>query len=182
MKTTDFITENENIGSDAHVMHQDHQNQMLREEVYHSAVNAVKLYHALEKCKGIQIDAWAAEKISLANDYLKTVADWLEYEVLAPDDQGMPVMSLESVEADFDKLLSEDATGGAMSAASVPAVVTELGAGSNPMDMIKRQQGYTNVLQKPGTDVKAAKPKGMARDPQQKRSPVAKAPKVRKLA
>jgi hypothetical protein len=83
MKTTDFIKENELIGQDAHDMHQDHQHQMLREECYHIAVNSVALHKLLKQLpEHIPLDAWAAEKISLANDYIKTVKEWLEYDVM----------------------------------------------------------------------------------------------------
>lgn len=84
MKTTDFIKENESIGQDAHDMHQDHQHQMLREECYHIAVNSVALHKLLlqQLPEHIPLDAWAAEKISLANDYIKTVKEWLEYDVM----------------------------------------------------------------------------------------------------
>ena len=85
MKLNDFIVENPVIGQHAHEMHEDHQLQMLREECYHIAVNAVALHKLLKELpEGQQLDAWAAEKITLANDYIKTVTEWLEYEVLSP--------------------------------------------------------------------------------------------------
>ena len=102
MKTSDFIKEN--IGVAAEAMHRDHEVQMAREECYHIASNAIELHQML---KGVSetagIDGWVAEKISLANDYIKTVKEYLEYELmsgtgdsvsrLGEDDGGMSTSS-----------------------------------------------------------------------------------------
>lgn len=114
MKPTEFLKENEFIGDDAHQMHKSHQHHMLREECYHSAANAIKLHQLLgELPEGHELDAWAAEKISLANDYLKTVTEWLEYDVMGKTNEammagGMEAFSMESAERAYEELLGED--------------------------------------------------------------------------
>ena len=114
MKPQEFLRENEFIGDDAHQMHKSHQLHMLREECYHSAANAIKLHKLLgELPEGHDLDAWAAEKISLANDYLKTVTEWLEYDVMGGTNEammagGMEAFSMESAERQYAELLGED--------------------------------------------------------------------------
>jgi hypothetical protein len=113
MKPEDFLKENEFIGDDAHHMHKSHQHHMLREECYHSAANAIKLHQLLGQLpEGHELDAWAAEKISLANDYLKTVTEWLEYDVMGGTNEammsgGMEAFSMESAERKYAELLGE---------------------------------------------------------------------------
>ena len=83
MKPTDFIPEKHAIGQAAVDMHGDHEIQMAREECYHAATNAMELHRMLKNVseqEGLQ--AWASEKITLANDYLRTVKEWLEYEIM----------------------------------------------------------------------------------------------------
>ena len=83
MKPTDFIPEKHAIGQAASEMHVDHEIQMAREECYHAATNAMELHRMLKHVseqEGMQ--AWASEKITLANDYLRTVKEWLEYEIM----------------------------------------------------------------------------------------------------
>ena len=114
MKPQEFLRENEFIGDDAHQMHKSHQLHMLREECYHSAANAIKLHKLLgELPEGHDLDAWAAEKISLANDYLKTVTEWLEYDVMGGTNEammagGMEAFSMESAERQYAELLGEE--------------------------------------------------------------------------
>lgn len=84
MKSKDFIKEDvSNIADDAMSMHKDHEVQMAREECYHIASNAIQLHRLLKTIdENVGIDAWAASKISLANDYVRTVKEWLEYELM----------------------------------------------------------------------------------------------------
>jgi hypothetical protein len=90
MKTTEFLKENEFIAHDADQMHQTHQHSMLREECYHLAVNAVALHQLLGQLpEGEELAAWAAEYISLANDHVKSVKEFLEYSEMEQD-HGMP--------------------------------------------------------------------------------------------
>ena len=90
MKPTDFIPEKHSIGQAAINMHVDHEIQMAREECYHAATNAMELHRMLKHVseeEGLQ--AWASEKITLANDYLRTVKEWLEYEIMTKLEQSV---------------------------------------------------------------------------------------------
>ena len=90
MKPTDFLPEKHSIGQAAISMHVDHEIQMAREECYHAATNAMELHRMLKHVseeEGLQ--AWASEKITLANDYLRTVKEWLEYEIMSKLEQGV---------------------------------------------------------------------------------------------
>ena len=82
MKPIDFIPEKHPIIQAAESMHMDHEVQMAREECYHSASNAMELHRMLKKISEEDgIPGWASEKITLANDYLRNVKEWLEYEL-----------------------------------------------------------------------------------------------------
>lgn len=90
MKPTDFLPEKHSIGQAAVSMHVDHEIQMAREECYHAATNAMELHRMLKQVseeEGLQ--AWASEKITLANDYLRTVKEWLEYEIMTKLEKGV---------------------------------------------------------------------------------------------
>ncbi|CAB4221074.1 Twin-arginine translocation pathway, signal sequence, bacterial/archaeal [uncultured Caudovirales phage] len=82
MKPIDFIPEKHPIVQAAESMHMDHEVQMAREECYHSASNAMELHRMLKKISEEDgLPGWASEKITLANDYLRNVKEWLEYEL-----------------------------------------------------------------------------------------------------
>ena len=84
MKPTDFIKEEHNLVQAATEMHTDHEIQMAREACYRSASNAIELHRMLKHISEQEgLEAWASEKISLANDYLRTVKEWLEYELMS---------------------------------------------------------------------------------------------------
>ena len=103
MKTKDFIKEN-NIAVEADAMHKDHEVQMAREECYHIASNAIKLHKLLQSISETHgIDGWVAEKISLANDYVRTVQEYIEYELMSRNH------------------VAEDASAGATGSASIGA-------------------------------------------------------------
>jgi len=72
--------------------------------------------------------------------------------VVEPD---YPEINMESLQAKFDSVLQETASGGASAAGSVATVVGELG-GQSPKQLRKKQQGYTNVIKR-GGPVKAKK-------------------------
>jgi hypothetical protein len=105
MKTTEFLVENEFIAQDADQMHKTHQHSMLREECYHLAVNAVAIHKLLgEMSEGEPVMAWAAEYISLANDHIKSVKEFLEYNDTESDmDSDMPEFDF----ADADHIIAE---------------------------------------------------------------------------
>jgi hypothetical protein len=89
MNSKDFLKEG--FVEDAHMMHQDHEVQMAREECYHAAENAIVLHKLLRNVSEQQgLEGWVAAKITLAGDYLKTVREYLEYELMsAPSQEPM---------------------------------------------------------------------------------------------
>lgn len=114
MKPTDFIPTQHPIGQAANEMHVDHEIQMAREECYHAATNAIELHRMLRHVseqEGLQ--AWASEKISIANDYLRTVKEWLEYELATKLETSV------SNENMLDPGMLEDASSGATSSGSM---------------------------------------------------------------
>ena len=109
MKTTDFIKENKFIGDDARAMHQDHEVQMARSDCYNAAKYAIELHKLLKNISEMEgLDGWVSEKITLANDYLRTVAEYLRHEQLEKQTQMPEVFTAESAEAQFAQLLGED--------------------------------------------------------------------------
>lgn len=110
MKPTDFILpEKHHIGQAAVDMHVDHEIQMARENCYHAATNAMELHRMLKKVSEQEgIDAWASEKISLASDYLRTVKEWLEYEIMTKMETQI---AEETVEQEINEFASAGASG-----------------------------------------------------------------------
>lgn len=105
MKTSDFMPKVA-IVANAEKMHQDHEVQMAREECYHIATNAIELHKLLQQVsESTGLDGWVSEKISIANDYCRTVREYLEYELMTKSGQH----------------LGEDADAGATSSASIAA-------------------------------------------------------------
>ena len=97
MKSKDFLSEG--FIEDASDVHMDHEVQMAREECYHAAEHALAIHKLLRNVTEQQgLEGWVSSKITLANDYLNTVREHLEYELLngGPEslDQlaiGMPI-------------------------------------------------------------------------------------------
>jgi hypothetical protein len=115
MKPTDFIKENHHIVQAVVEMHDDHEIQMAREQCYNAASNAIELHRMLKHITERQgLEGWVQEKITLANDYLRQVKEWMEYEIMhkvsdmATSTGNMP---LEQV--------GENATAGASSSGAV---------------------------------------------------------------
>lgn len=82
MKPSDFIKQT-SIAVDAERMHKDHEVQMAREQCYNIAKNAIELHQLLKQISEDQgIDGWVASKITLAEDYVRTVREYLEYELM----------------------------------------------------------------------------------------------------
>ena len=87
MKSEQFLKEG--FVEDAHEVHQDHEVQMAREECYHTAENAIALHKLLRHVSEQQgLEGWVSAKITLANDYLKTVREYLEYELMTGGTEG----------------------------------------------------------------------------------------------
>jgi hypothetical protein len=66
------------------------------------------LHHIAEQ-QGL--DGWVSEKITLANDYLRTVWEYLSHEMAMDEQPEMPVFSFESAEQKFENLLNEGEPG-----------------------------------------------------------------------
>ena len=105
MKTTDFLKEG--IGDDAHNMHKDHEVQLARQDCYNAAKNAIELHKLLKNISEMQgLDGWVSEKITLAADYLKTVRDYLEYEMMSKAEE-LPAFNLEDATQTLDAALDQ---------------------------------------------------------------------------
>ncbi len=106
MKTTDFIRES--IGEDADEMHRDHEVQMARADCYNAAKYAIALHKILHRIAESQgLDGWVSEKITLANDYLRTVHEYLTHE-MAEQEPELPAFTFESAEQQMSALLEGD--------------------------------------------------------------------------
>lgn len=82
MKSIDFLKEG--FVDDAQDVHLDHEVQMARADCYHAAENAIALHKLLRNISEQQgLEGWISSKITLANDYLNTVREYLEYEMLS---------------------------------------------------------------------------------------------------
>ena len=107
MKTTDFI--NESFVEDAAAAHQDHEVQMARSDCYNAAKYAIELHKLLKNISEQEgLDGWVSEKITLANDYLRTVTEYLRYEQQSSS-AGMPEFNVGSATQTLDAALGESA-------------------------------------------------------------------------
>ena len=87
MKSNDFLSED--IASDAHEMHLDHEVQMARKDCYAAADDAIALHKLLRNVSEQQgLEGWVAAKITLASDYLNTVREHLEYQLMSQVQPG----------------------------------------------------------------------------------------------
>lgn len=116
MKPTEFIVETSQIAQEADDMHADHEVQMARSDCYSAAKYAIELHRMLKEISEQQgLDGWVSEKITLANDYLRTVHEYLMHEMAHGQEQAMMGFTAEAAEYAFDQLLSEDQVLGELS-------------------------------------------------------------------
>jgi len=81
MISKDFLKEG--FIDDATDVHLDHEVQMAREECYHAAEHALAIHKLLRNISEQQgLEGWVSAKITLANDYLNSVREHLEYDLL----------------------------------------------------------------------------------------------------
>ena len=112
MKTKDFITEN--LAMAAQEAQSDHEVNMARAQCYNAAQYAVEIHKLLKNISEIQgIEGWVASKLTLAEDYLNTVRDYLRYE--AAKSNELEQFSPESATATLDSVLGEDSYDDAVS-------------------------------------------------------------------
>jgi hypothetical protein len=82
MKSKEFLKEN--LVTDAQEVEQDHEVQMARAQCYHAAEAAIQLHKVLKTISEQQgLEGWVASKITLANEYLTSVRDYLVYEQMS---------------------------------------------------------------------------------------------------
>jgi hypothetical protein len=106
MKTTDFI--NESFVEDAAAAHQDHEVQMARSDCYNAAKYAIELHKLLKNISEQEgLDGWVSEKITLANDYLRTVTEYLRYEQQSSAQSDMPEFNIGTATQTLDSVLGE---------------------------------------------------------------------------
>ena len=109
MKPTEFIVETSQIAQEADDMHADHEVQMARSDCYNAAKYAIELHRMLKQISEQQgLDGWVSEKITLANDYLRTVHEYLMHEMAHGQEQAMMGFTAEAAEYAVDQLLVED--------------------------------------------------------------------------
>lgn len=117
---------NEGLGDEAQHMERDHEVQMARAQLYHAAADAVRLHKLLQHISETEgLEGWVQSKITLAADYLKKVADYMEYEKMGS--QGIAPLPQIAV--------GEDASAGATAGGAVAAVAKPIGRA------IKRRKG-----------------------------------------
>lgn len=89
MKSEHFLKEG--FVEDASEVHADHEVQMARSDLFHAAEDALVLHKLLRNISEQQgLEGWVAAKITLASDYLKTVREYIEYELMtAASEQPM---------------------------------------------------------------------------------------------
>jgi hypothetical protein len=108
MKPTEFIVETSQIAQEADDMHADHEVQMARSDCYSAAKYAIELHRMLKEISEQQgLDGWVSEKITLANDYLRSVHEYLGHEMAHGQEQAMMSFTAEAAEYAVDTMLSE---------------------------------------------------------------------------
>ena len=105
MKTTDFIKEN--FVAAAEEAHQDHEVQMARGQCYNAAKYAMEIHKMLKDVSEMEgIEGWVAAKITMAEDYLNTVRDYLNYQEQSQSSE-MPEFDIGSATQTLDAVLGE---------------------------------------------------------------------------
>lgn len=93
----------------------DHEVNMARAQCYNAAQHAIEIHKLLKNISEMQgIEGWVASKLTLAEDYLNTVRDYLTYE--AHKEDTMAEFSPESATMTLDSVLGEDSYDDAVSA------------------------------------------------------------------
>lgn len=105
MKPTDFITEASQIAQEADEMHTDHEVQMARADCYNAAQYAIQLHKLLRSQSSLE--GWVSEKITLANDYLRTVTEYLEHEEAHGEEDQMIQFSESAMNFAVEQLIAE---------------------------------------------------------------------------
>ena len=100
MKSEHFLKEG--FVEDASDVHADHEVQMARSDLFHAAEDALVLHKLLRNISEQQgLEGWVAAKITLASDYLKTVREYIEYELMTAASQ-QPMLPIAENRGDND--------------------------------------------------------------------------------
>lgn len=76
-------TVKEGLSDEAASVDRDHEVQMARAQLYHLAKDALRLHTLLKNVSEEEgLEGWMQSKITLAADYVKSTADYLEYDKL----------------------------------------------------------------------------------------------------
>jgi len=146
MKTTEFLKENSIIAQEADNMHKDHEVQMARSQMYSAAQSAIEIHRLLKDISELEgLDGWVSSKLTLASEYLETVRDYLKYEAVSAEPEMME-FAYESAEYAVDRLIAEDATGGASAAAGVATSMT--GPAHKPTSGVPKKLGNAHKPKK----------------------------------
>lgn len=106
----------ESIVNDTIRMHQDHEVQMARSQLYRAAKYAVELHDLLRNFSDTQdLEAWVQAKITMAAEQLESVKNYLEYEVISGE---IPLQN----GADHGMLPLDETTSSGSVAVSIPPV------------------------------------------------------------
>lgn len=109
MNSKQFLKEG--FVEDAHEAHMDHEVQMARVDCYYAAEHAIVLHKLLRNISEEQgLEGWVASKITLANDYLKSVREHLEYQMMNADADEDDFLPLAEGLSQTKKKVSEDIT------------------------------------------------------------------------
>ena len=103
MKSLDFLKED--IVTDAQDMQLDHEVQMARKDCYTAADNAIALHKLLRNISEQQgLEGWVAAKITLASDYLNTVREYLEYQLMTGSPMQEPISVMTVAESKLNEV------------------------------------------------------------------------------
>lgn len=71
----------EGLSDEAMSIDKDHEVQLARAQLYHLANDAIRLHKLLKGVsEGEGLEGWVQSKITLAGDYIRSTADYLEYD------------------------------------------------------------------------------------------------------
>ncbi len=109
----------EGLSDEAMSVDRDHEVQMARAQLYHLANDAIRLHKLLKDISEAEgLEGWMQSKITLAADYIKSTADYLEYDKLkTPTAPMMPTAGM-----------PESVSAGGMGAGSVATSPAPMGA------------------------------------------------------
>jgi hypothetical protein len=123
MKTTEFLKENSIIAQEADTMHKDHEVQMARSQMYNSANAAIEIHKLLKNISEMEgIEGWVAAKLTLANQYLESVRDYLKYEQVDQQSEMMEFV-YEAAEYALGKLITEESQNSGVAGAIIQRIL-----------------------------------------------------------